>query len=125
MIISIIVAIAKNNAIGKDNDLLWRLPIDMKFFKDTTEGHCIITGRKNYFSIPKKYRPLQNRTNIIVTRDKNIEVEDTIISHSIDDAIKYAREQGETEVFIIVKTIPIQIPSPANSNWAFPQTGTG
>ena len=68
MTVSLIVAIAKNNAIGKDNNLLWHLPADMKFFKETTTGHCIITGRKNYESIPSKYRPLKDRTNIVVTR---------------------------------------------------------
>ena len=67
MITSIIVAIAENNVIGKDNDLIWRLPNDMKFFKETTLNHHIITGRKNYISIPKKFRPLPNRTNIVST----------------------------------------------------------
>ena len=65
MITSIIVAIAENNVIGKDNDLIWRLPNDMKFFRETTLNHHIITGRKNYISIPEKYRQLANRTNII------------------------------------------------------------
>ena len=102
MDITIIVAIAKNNAIGKNNDLLWHLPTDMKFFKETTEGHCIITGRKNYFSIPKKFRPLKNRTNIIVTRDKNLSInEDIIISHSIEDAIEKAKKIEKKEIFII------------------------
>lgn len=101
MEISIIVAIAKNNAIGKNNDLLWHLPIDMKFFKNTTAGHCIVTGRKNYFSIPKKFRPLPNRTNIVVTRDESLNIDGAIISNSIEKALEIAKSKGEKEVFII------------------------
>lgn len=101
MIVSLIVAIAKNNAIGKDNDLLWHLPNDMKFFKETTAGHCIITGRKNYFSIPEKFRPLPNRTNIVITRDKNLKLEGAEVVNSIEKAIEIAKSKNETEVFII------------------------
>ena len=68
MKISFVVAASENNAIGKDNRLIWRLPDDMKFFKEKTIGHCIVTGRKNYESIPDKFRPLPDRTNIVVTR---------------------------------------------------------
>ena len=70
MIISIIVAISKNQVIGKNNQLIWHLPKDMKFFMDTTMDTVVIMGRKNYESIPKKYRPLKNRKNIIITRNK-------------------------------------------------------
>ena len=101
MDISIIVAISKNNAIGKDNDLLWHLPKDMKFFKETTNGHCIITGRKNYFSIPEKFRPLPNRTNIVVTRDTSLSLDGAIIVHSIEEAIDKAKEEEKEEIFII------------------------
>ena len=68
MIISIIVAISKNQVIGKNNQLIWHLPKDMKFFMDTTMDTVVIMGRKNYESIPKKYRPLKNRKNIIGLR---------------------------------------------------------
>lgn len=101
MTITIIVAIAKNNAIGKNNDLLWHLPKDMAFFKETTDGHCIITGRKNYFSIPEKFRPLPNRTNIVVTRDENIKLEGALVVNSIQKAIEIAKSKDENEVFII------------------------
>ncbi|WP_212576281.1 dihydrofolate reductase, partial [Vibrio parahaemolyticus] len=57
MKLSLIVAMDKNFGIGKDNDLLWKLPADMKFFKETSTGHVVITGRKNYESIPEKFRP--------------------------------------------------------------------
>ncbi|MDF4881379.1 dihydrofolate reductase, partial [Vibrio parahaemolyticus] len=63
MKLSLIVAMDKNFGIGKDNDLLWKLPADMKFFKETSTGHVVITGRKNYESIPEKFRPLPNREN--------------------------------------------------------------
>ncbi|MDC1204320.1 dihydrofolate reductase [Salibacteraceae bacterium] len=102
MICSIIVAVDEENGIGKDNQLLWHLPADMRYFRETTTGHCIITGRKNYESIPSKYRPLANRTNIIVTRNKDYSVENgAIVEHSIEEAIAYAKGTGEEEVFII------------------------
>lgn len=66
---SLIVAVGNHNEIGKNNDLLWHLPRDMKFFKDTTNGHIVVMGRKNWESIPEKYRPLRNRENIVLTRN--------------------------------------------------------
>ncbi len=101
MITSLIVAVAKNNVIGKDNDLIWHLPNDMKFFRNTTSNHHIITGRKNYISIPEKYRPLANRTNIVLTRQSNFSEEGCVVSNSIEDAIAYAKSNNETELFII------------------------
>lgn len=101
MIRSLIVAIGLRNEIGKDNDLLWHLPVDMRFFKKTTTGHCIITGRKNYESIPVKYRPLVNRTNIVVTRNTNYQAEGAIVKNSLDSALDHAANLKEEEVFII------------------------
>ena len=101
MIISHIVATSKNKAIGKNNQLLWHLPADMKFFKEKTKGHCILTGRKNYESIPEKFRPLPNRTNIVITREKNYAAPGAIVLNSIEAGIRYALEKGETELFII------------------------
>lgn len=101
MIVSIIVARARNGAIGKDNQLLWHFPEDMKFFKETTSGHCIITGRKNYESIPPKFRPLKNRTNIIVTRNEQYQAEGAEVVHSLQAAINIARDQNESEAFVI------------------------
>lgn len=98
---SIIVATAKNRAIGKDNDLLWHLPDDMAFFKEITKGHCIITGRKNYESIPPKYRPLPNRTNILVTRNKDYHESGVIICHSLQEAINVGKKHENDELFII------------------------
>ncbi len=101
MIISAIVAVGENNVIGKDNALIWHLPADMKFFKDKTTGHCIITGRKNYESIPLKFRPLPNRTNIIITRQSDYPASGAIVVTSIDSALETARQCGDGEIFII------------------------
>lgn len=102
MILSIIVAVSENGVIGKDNKLIWSLPADMKFFKEKTTGHFIITGRKNYESIPEKFRPLPNRTNIIITRQKNYHAPGTVIASSIPDALSFAEEfSNKEEVFII------------------------
>jgi len=101
MIISLIAAVAENNVIGKNNDLPWHLPSDMKYFKDTTMGHCVIMGRKNYDSIPLKYRPLEGRPNIIVTRQKDFKAEGCIVVNSVEDAICECKKRNETEVFII------------------------
>lgn len=99
--ISVIVALDENNVIGKDNALIWHLPADMKFFKDKTTGHCIITGRKNYESIPLKFRPLPNRTNIIITRQADYNAPGAIVVDSIDSALEKARQCGDEEIFII------------------------
>ncbi|HLG03107.1 MAG TPA: dihydrofolate reductase [Bacteroidia bacterium] len=101
MKISIIVAASENNAIGKNNDLLWRLPKDVKFFKEKTMGHCIVTGRKNYESIPARFRPLPGRTNIIITRNRQYEAPGAAIVHSLQEAIGKAKQSGETELFVI------------------------
>jgi dihydrofolate reductase len=61
MKVALIVAVDRANGIGKNNDLMWHLPADMKFFKETTAGQIVITGRKNYESIPERFRPLPNR----------------------------------------------------------------
>lgn len=101
MIRSIIVAASTNNVIGKNNDLIWSLPVDMKFFKDKTVNHHIIMGRKNFESIPHKYRPLPNRENIIITRKNNYIAPNCIIKNNIRDALIAASNHNEDEVFII------------------------
>lgn len=99
--ISIIVAVANNNVIGKDNTLIWHLPADMKFFKEKTSGHCVITGRKNYESIPEKFRPLPNRTNIVITRQKDYTAPGAIVVNSLEQAIEKAKATNDNELFII------------------------
>jgi len=98
MIISCIVAIAKNNVIGKDNDIPWYLPADLKYFKKVTSGHHILMGRKCYQSIGK---PLPNRTNVIITRDPFFISSNCLVTHSIEEALNLAYANGEEEVFII------------------------
>jgi dihydrofolate reductase len=101
MTISLIAAIAQNNVIGKNNDLPWHLPDDMKYFMKTTSGHYVIMGRKNYESIPEKFRPLPNRTNIVVTRQINYKAENCTIVHSLEEALALAQQGHQQEVFII------------------------
>ena len=101
MIVSAIAAVAENGVIGRDGDLPWHLPDDLRFFQQTTRGHHVITGRRNYESIPPKYRPLKDRVNIVVTRSRGYEAPGAVVTHSLDGALAHAREHGETEAFII------------------------
>ncbi len=101
MIISAIVAVAENGVIGKDGQLPWNLPDDMKFFQRTTLNHYVISGRKNYESIPDRFRPLRDRTNIVVTHDRDYQAPGAIVCHSLKDALDIAREANVKEVFII------------------------
>ncbi len=98
MTVSIIVAIAKNNAIGKNNDLLWYISEDLKRFKRLTIGHTVIMGKNTYLSLPKGALP--DRTNIVITDDKNDHFEGCIMAYSIKDALKKCKP-GEDECFII------------------------
>lgn len=97
MIISIIAAIGKNNEIGKNNTLLWRLPADMKHFKKTTYLHPVIMGRKTFESIG---HPLVNRRNVVITRDDKFKAKGVETVKSIEKAIALF-EDSEEEVFII------------------------
>lgn len=97
MSLSIIAAVAKNNVIGNENKLLWRIPLDMKFFKNTTTGHPIIMGRKTFLSIG---RALPNRRNIVITRDENFSFENVEVFHSIKEIVSLFKD-AEDEAFII------------------------
>jgi dihydrofolate reductase len=94
--ITLIAAVAENNALGKDNQLLWHLPDDFKRFKNVTSGHYIIMGRKTFESFPK---PLPNRTHVIITRQKNYTSENCIVVDSLQKAIAICPKGEET--FII------------------------
>ena len=96
-----IAAVARNGVIGKSNDLPWRLPDDMKYFMQTTKGHHVIMGRKNYESLPEKFRPLPNRTSIVVTRQNNFNAPGCTVVHQVSDGIALAEQSGEPELFII------------------------
>tara|TARA_B110000196_G_scaffold175030_1_gene150120 strand:+ start:1091 stop:1597 length:507 start_codon:yes stop_codon:yes gene_type:complete len=101
MKVSLIVAVSENGVIGKDNDLIWHLPRDIKFFKDTTLGHHVIMGRKNFESIPHKYSPLPNRTNVVITRQADYKTKGCVTVNSLENALKVAIENGDKEPFII------------------------
>lgn len=95
--ISLIAAIGKNNELGKKNALLWDMPNDMKHFRDTTRGHTIIMGQKTYESMGK---PLPNRRNIVVTRNKDFRAEGVEISYSLEDTMRSFKDSPE-EIFVI------------------------
>jgi dihydrofolate reductase len=97
MKLSIIAAIGKNNELGGNNALLWKLSDDLKMFKQLTMGHCIIMGRKTFESIGK---PLPGRINIVVTTG-NMEVEGVSRAIDLNHAVELARESGDDEAFII------------------------
>ena len=101
MIVSLIVAVSENGVIGRDNDLIWHLPNDMKFFKETTKGHHVIMGRKNFESIPHKFRPLPDRVNIIVSRQPDYQAEGCIVVDSIEASLEIAKQNNDEEPFII------------------------
>ena len=98
MLLSIIVAVSENGVIGLDNQLIWRLPDDLKRFKKLTLGHPMIMGRKTFESIGK---PLPGRQSIIITRDKDFSFEGTIVTHSLQEAIEEAEKIETAEAFII------------------------
>ena len=101
MKVSLIVAISENGVIGKDNDLIWHFPKDMKFFKDTTLGHHVIMGRKNFESIPHKYSPLPGRINVVITRKTDYIAEGCKVVNTLEQALEIARQNGDKEPFII------------------------
>lgn len=98
MIISAIVACAKNGVIGKDNEIPWYLPADFAYFKRTTINHHIIMGRNCFESIG---RPLPKRTNIVITRNPFYIASGCLMVNSIAEGLKTAENNGETEAFII------------------------
>jgi dihydrofolate reductase len=96
MRLSLIVAMAENRAIGKDNALPWRLPADLRRFRRLTTGHPVIMGRRSYESIG---RPLPERTNIVVTRHPEYQADGCLIAHTLEQALSLA--QGAREIFVI------------------------
>lgn len=96
--LTIIVAVAENNAIGKDNDLIWYLSDDLKRFKRLTTGHTVLMGRKTFDSLPNGALP--NRTNVVITRDTSFNPDNCIMLHSVKEAIEKYQSKDE-EVFIL------------------------
>ena len=97
MTISLVVAAANNNVIGKDNRLLWKLPADMRFFKNVTWGMPVIMGRKTFESLPA---PLQGRKNIVLSR-QSAEAEGAVVVKNFDDAVFLAKQMDMKEVMVI------------------------
>lgn len=97
--LSIIAAVARNGVIGKDNQLLWHLPEDMRHFRETTRGKPVIMGRKTWESLPDAFRPLPGRNNIVVSRNPAYQPAGATLVSSLNDAILKAG--GAKEVFVI------------------------
>ena len=95
----LIVAADRNWAIGKNNKLMWSIPADMKFFRETTQGKVVIMGRKTLESFPQG-QPLKNRVNIVITRNPSYKVKDAVVVHSVEEAIKESRKY-DGDVFVI------------------------
>ena len=94
MRVSLIAAVADHSVIGKDNDLIWSLPDDMSFFKASTSGRHVIMGRRNYESIPHKFRPLPGRPNIVMSRNSEYDSGGAALVTSLEDALKIAFDSG-------------------------------
>ena len=102
MMLSLIAALASNHAIGKDNELLWHLPEDMRHFRETTRGKPVIMGRKTWESLPESFRPLPGRHNIVVSRDPAYQASGATLAGSLADALRQAEaESTAEEVFVI------------------------
>lgn len=97
---NLIVAVDKNWAIGLNNKLLVSIPSDMKFFRETTTGKVVLMGRKTLESFPNGL-PLKNRVNIVLTRDKDYQVKDAIIVHSVEEALEVLKEYNTEDVYCI------------------------
>ena len=96
--IALVVAAATNNTIGKDNQLIWHLPNDLKFFKNTTWGFPVIMGRKSFESVGKA---LPGRRNIVITRRKDWQAKEVAVTHHLQDAVELAKTTNARQVFII------------------------
>jgi dihydrofolate reductase len=94
--ITIIAAVAENNIIGGDNKLLWHISADLKRFKKLTTGHTIVMGNKTFQSLP--VRPLPNRTNIVLTRNRSLKIENCIMAYSLEEALDKMDSEGENFV---------------------------
>ena len=97
--IAYVVAMDENRLIGRNNDLPWRLPDDMTWFRRHTMGKPCLMGRKTYDSLPARFRPLPGRLNIVVTRNTDYEAPGAVVVHSVEDALRAA---GEVEEIIVV-----------------------
>ena len=97
---NLIVAVDKNWAIGNGNKLLVSIPQDMKFFRETTMGKVVVMGRKTLESFPGG-QPLKKRTNIVITGDRNYDVKDAIVVHSIEEALEELKKYDQDDIYVI------------------------
>ena len=97
---NLIVAVDKNWGIGKNNKLLVSIPSDMKFFRSETNGKVVVMGRKTLESFPNGM-PLKNRTNIVLTRDQNYQVKDTIVVHDIPELLEELKKYPDDQIYVI------------------------
>ena len=97
---NLIVAVDKNWAIGLKNKLLVSIPADMKFFRETTMGKVVVMGRKTLESFPNG-QPLKKRTNIVLTRDKNYQVKDAVVVHTLDELLEELKQYAEDDIYVI------------------------
>ncbi|MDD6482490.1 MAG: dihydrofolate reductase [Lachnospiraceae bacterium] len=97
---NIIVAVDNNWAIGKNNKLLVRIPSDQQFFRETTTGKVVVMGRKTLESFPNGL-PLKNRTNIVLTRNKNYQAGDAVIVHSVDELHEELKKYNSEDIYVI------------------------
>ena len=105
-LIALIAVVARNGAIGRDNELLWHLPEDLRHFRETTRGKAVIMGRRTWESLPEAFRPLPGRRNVVLTRDRAFVAGGAIVVHSLADALAAAAPEAATsaaqdEVFVI------------------------
>lgn len=97
---NLIAAVDNNWAIGKNNQLLVRIPMDQKFFRETTTGKVVVMGRKTLESFPNGL-PLKNRTNIVLTHNLNYKVKDAIVVHSMDELHEELRKYNSEDIYVI------------------------
>lgn len=101
MKVALIVAMDQQRGIGCNNDLMWHLPADMQFFKQTTQGNIVVMGRKNYDSIPERFRPLPGRENVVLTRNTEFHAEGCKVFNDLKDCLRFYANESERTVFII------------------------
>lgn len=97
---NLIAAVDENWAIGKNNQLLVRIPADQKFFREMTTGKVVVMGRKTLESFPNG-QPLKNRTNIVLTHNKDYAVKDAVVVHSMDELHEELKKYDSNDVFVI------------------------
>jgi dihydrofolate reductase len=101
MILTLIAGVARNGTIGRDNQLLWHLPEDLKHFRAATMGAPVIMGRKTWQSLPERFRPLPGRRNLVLSRQPGFEAPGAQVLPDLDTALKLAEASGAVRAFVI------------------------